>query len=189
MCGDWPIFTMKKTKKKSPRSRKAALILYDETAPCADRLRAMILSSSIDVDRSMREEIVRALKSIQAKTLNEALQRSGAPVALNTLKAAALAIELIRTHRIKPERSAITAAAETIRMLFSANEVTDGAVARACRKLKRSPGCSMTTGSGEKYQVAFIDTGVIDYALERRRAHKAAAGNPLFAASGRLLLY
>jgi hypothetical protein len=47
----------------------------------------------------------------------------------------------------------------------------------------------MTTGSGEKYQVAFIDTGVIDYALERRRPHKAAAGNPLFAASGRLLLY
>lgn len=151
------------------RKGKAAMILYDETLPSADRLQAMIgaLASGSGVDTTMRAEIMSALKSIQAKRLNDALRRAGTPMALPTFQAAALATVLVSNHRIRPARAAIQAAVETVRTLFTANRITIGAVARAHRTIKGTADCSMTTRKGDKYQLANITPGVIDYALAR----------------------
>ncbi|OGI41833.1 MAG: hypothetical protein A2150_00520 [Candidatus Muproteobacteria bacterium RBG_16_64_11] len=149
-------------------TRKAALILYDETPPPADRLRAMIdACASNDLSTSMRSEIVNALKSIEANRLNEELRRQGRPVALDTFRAAALARELVGKHGVKPEKSAITAAVETVRTLFPGIEITGPAVARRYSKLKLSPDCSMMTPKRDKIVLALITDGVVDHALAR----------------------
>lgn len=151
------------------RKPKRELILYDVTPPLPDRLRAMIVAcaSGDTLDAAMRTEIVSALKSIEARQSNERINHAGAPVALNTFRAAALARYLIDVHHVKPARCAIEAAAETLRANFAAISITDQAVARAYRKIKNTSDCSMATSNGDKFQLTNITNGVIDDALAR----------------------
>ena len=150
------------------RTRKAAFAPFDETPPAPDRLRAMIVAcaSSNDLDASMRAEIMRALKGIEARLTNEHFRRRGAPVSMQTLQAAALARELVTKYGVKPERCAKGAAIETLRKQFGA-KITDVAVAATYGKLKRSYDNSLLTTRGDKYLLANCTDGVIDDALAR----------------------
>ena len=93
--------------------------------------------------------------------------RGGRPAAVYTLWAAMLTSELINEYRVRPEKCAVNAATESVRALFKARTITEVAVGRAYRKLKKGGGTMITNRSHDKYQLAYIDDGVIDDALMR----------------------
>lgn len=91
--------------------------------------------------------------------------RRGREVALHTFQAAALALELVARHRVKPLKLAVTVALESVKHHLNAS-VTQDAVERLCRKLRKHDAL-LTARSDEKFQLAFVSDGFVDDAMGR----------------------
>lgn len=100
------------------------------------------------------------------------------PPAINTLQAAALALELVEAYGVWPAKSAIAAAVESVRDNLGAH-VTREAVERRYRELRRTGDGSQLIGR-DKYQVALISDGAARDALSRlpRRARRHSLAPP-----------
>ena len=126
--------------------------------------------SSSTIAKSMRAEIVRALKTVDPRKLkNERPRTRGPQAATNNFKAAALAKKLIDDYDVRPKRAAQEAAFDSVKCLLglSFTQIDLETVKRDYRTIKDVPDGSMTTPEGTKIMPLLITQGFIADALAR----------------------
>jgi len=152
-------------------------VLYDESLeqpPAADRLRAMInaLANGLEIDASLRAEIIDALKRHEIRRANDERRRKkGRDIERPIWFAAAIAKELIGRHRANPKAAFIAAAKSAwwqqgIDPASTTDAVFDR-VERAYQKLNASKDGYINLSDGSKFKVAFISEAWLEDAAAR----------------------